>query len=427
MAILQLAQVGCGGMGLRHVYGLIELRQCGFSDFQLVSICDKNRSAAEYVAKIAEAGLGLRPRIHTDFQQMLETEVSLDAVNIVTDTLTHQPFAVAGFNAGLHVSVEKPMAITVSACHKMLKASIEAGKVLSVSENYRRDPMNRFVKMILESGIIGDVRLAINVSTTTGTNDVRQVVAWRHLKDRGGLILEYGVHTSDLILYFMGSVDRIYAETHLWQKTRTMTDHISPELNKFYSHRVKEEIENVSYINATAEDTAASVLRFKSGAIGQITYSDSAPGESSDTDVIYGSKGSLRLPGSRTGNSIKVFLTGNETAVSNHDLLKEVPEFHLDDVTSHIFGGADQPLGYQLSFEDYDRKLIAIEMQDFCNSIIEGREPEVMGSIGLDAVALSYSIVESGYINEPVLFEDVRNGSISGYQRGINLNSILSI
>ena len=66
-------------------------------------------------------------------------------------------------------------------------------------------------------------------------------------------------------------------------------------------------------------------------------------------------------------------------------------------------------------------------MQDFCNSIIEGREPEVMGSIGLDAVALSYSILESGYINEPVLFEDVRNGSISGYQRGINLNSIPSI
>ena len=104
----------------------------------------------EYVAKIAESGLGIRPRIHTDFQQMLETEMSLDAVNIVTDTLTHQPFAVACFNAGLHVSVEKPMAITVSACHKMLKASIEAGKVLSVSENYRRDPMNRFVKMILE-------------------------------------------------------------------------------------------------------------------------------------------------------------------------------------------------------------------------------------------------------------------------------------
>lgn len=427
MGILQLAQVGCGGMGLRHVYGLIELRQCGFSDFQLVSICDKNRSSAEYVANIAESCLGFRPRIHTEFQQMLETESSLDAVNIVTDTLTHQPFAVAGFDAGLHVSVEKPMAITVSACHKMLKASIESGKVLSVSENYRRDPMNRLVKMVLESGIIGDIRLVINVSTTSGTNDVRQVVAWRHLKDRGGLILEYGVHTSDLILYFLGNVDRVYAETHLWQKTRTITDHTSAELTKFYSHRVKEEIENVSCIEATAEDTAASVLRFKSGAIGQITYSDSAPGESSDTDIIYGSKGSLRLPGSRTGNSVKVFLTGKETAVNNHDLLKEVPEFHLDDVTCRIFGGEDQLLGYQLPFEDCDRKLIAIEMQDFFNAIVEGREPEVTGNIGLDAVALSYSFLESGYINEPVLFDDVRNGNIAGYQKEINLKSTSTI
>ena len=300
-------------MGLRHVYGLAELRRCGFDTFALTALCDRHRSSAEHVAGVAEAELGLRPRTYTDFRAMLEAERGLDAVNIVTDTRMHHVFALDAFAAGLHVAVEKPMGITVRACLRMIEAARAAGRVLSVSENYRRDPMNRLTRSLLRSGAIGEPRLVINVATSGGRG-VRQVVAWRHMKERGGLILEYGVHTSDLTLYFMGGVERVFAETHLWEKTRTMVETAQP-MQGFYDHRVKEDAEKSDTIKATAEDTGLALVRFASGAIGQTTYSDAAPGEPSDTDIIHGSEGSLRLPGSRTGRQVQATLSGGRAPV----------------------------------------------------------------------------------------------------------------
>ena len=418
MALLQLAQVGCGGMGLRHVYGLAELRRCGFDTFGLAALCDRHRSSAEHVAGVAEAELGLRPRIYTDLQAMLEAERGLDAVNIVTDTRMHHVFALDAFDAGLHVAVEKPMGITVRACLRMIEAGRAAGRVLSVSENYRRDPMNRLTKALLRGGVIGEPRLAINVATSGGRG-VRQVVAWRHMKERGGLILEYGVHTSDLTLYLMGGVERVFAETHLWEKTRTMAETAQP-MQGFYDHRVKEDAEKSETIEATAEDTGLALVRFASGAIGQTTYSDAAPGEPSDTDIIYGSEGSLRLPGSRSGRPVQVTLTGGRSPVSQEDLLAQAPDFRLDETTARMFGGRDRISSYDAAFEQPDRKLIAIELQDFADAITTSRRPEVTGEEGLDAVALSYSILESGHLIQPVSFDDVRSDRVNAYQQEIN-------
>ncbi len=418
MALLQLAQVGCGGMGLRHVYGLAELRRCGFDTFALAALCDRHRSSAEHVAGVAEAELGLKPRVYTDFRAMLEAERGLDAVNVVTDTRMHHVFALDAFDAGLHVAVEKPMGVTVRACRRMIDAANAAGRVLSVSENYRRDPMNRLTKALLRGGIIGQPRLAINVATSGGRG-VRQVVAWRHVKERGGLILEYGVHTSDLTLYLMGGVERVFAETHLWEKTRTMVEAAQP-MQRFYDHRVKEEMEEAEAIEATAEDTGLALVRFASGAIGQTTYSDAAPGEPSDTDIIYGSEGSLRLPGSRTGREIQVTPAGRQSPIGQDDLLAQVQDFRLDDTTSRMFGGRDRMSSYDAELEQPDRKLIAIELQDFADAITTGRRPEVTGEEGLDAVALSYAILESGRIAQPVAFADVRGDRVNAYQQSIN-------
>jgi cation transport regulator ChaC len=70
---------------------------------------------------------------------------------------------------------------------------------------------------------------------------VQQVAAWRHAKLRGGYVLEYGVHDADLFLFFMGDVERVYAETHLWEQKRFTGDApLVGHLRQFYGHRVKE-------------------------------------------------------------------------------------------------------------------------------------------------------------------------------------------
>ena len=72
MADLKIAQVGCGGMGLRHLYGEVELQQRADS-FDVVAVCDLNRSAAEHVANEAEKGLGRRPKLSTQTSRRCST------------------------------------------------------------------------------------------------------------------------------------------------------------------------------------------------------------------------------------------------------------------------------------------------------------------------------------------------------------------
>ncbi len=420
MALLRLAQVGCGGMGLRHIYGLTELKQQGFDTFDLVALCDLHPEAANHVASEAEKGMGKRPKTYTNFDEMLEKEPDIDAVNIVTDTRMHHAFALKAFQAGKHVAVEKPMALTVRAGREMMKAAQKAGKTLSISENYRRDPMNRLVKALLQSGAIGEPRMLINIGTS-GTRNVQQVAAWRHIKVRGGWGIEYGVHTSDLVLYFMGDVDRVFAETHTWEKVRYMTTVTeSPQLRRFYGHRVKEELDKGQTFEVTAEDTAFAVLRFVSGAMGQLTSSISAMGARLHADIIYGSEGSITLPGSRTGRPVLLTPYGKDQPLPESEVLALAPKFELDDNTARFFEGKRRLSSYQMPFEHIDRKLIAIELQDFAEAAVKGRQPEVTGEVGLKALALSYAVLESGFLGQPVSFKAVVEDKVNAYQEEIN-------
>ena len=73
-----------------------------------------------------------------------------------------------------------------------------------------------------------------------------------------------------------------------------------------------------------------------------------------------------------------------------------------------------------MDFPAIDRKLIAIELQDFGDAILNDKEPEVTGEIGLNATALSYATLESGFIGKPVSFVDVVNDQVNAYQESIN-------
>ena len=419
MAKLRIAQVGCGGMGLRHMRGQIELRQLGFDTFEMVALCDIHASAAEHLAKEAERDLGKRPRVYTDLDELLESERP-DAVDIVTDARSHHTVALKAFEAGVHVAVEKPLSLTVRAGLRMIEGARRAGKVLSVSENYRRDPMNRLVKAILDGQALGDPRLVLNVATS-GTREVPHSTAWRHLKLLGGYLLDYAVHNADLLLYFMGEVDRVYAETALWERVRYATKTpLSSHMAQFYRHRVREDIERGETIECTSEDMVSAVIRFKSGAIGQFAMTIAAPGQPNHLNTIHCGEGSIGLPGSRSGGPVSVTRSGEGATLGHGDVMGLAPQFELDGLTARFFEGRRRISSYDLSFEEIDRKLIAIELQDFANAVLDGSEPEVTGQAGLDAVALTYAFLESGQAGQAVSFEDVAADRVNAYQEEIN-------
>ena len=417
MADLRIAQVGCGGMGLRHIYGEVELQRV-FGTFDLVALCDVAREAADHVAGEAEEGLGTRPRVYTDFDELLERERP-DAVDIVTDAATHRAVALKAFEAGVHVAVEKPLALTVRAGRDIIAASERAGRVLSVSENYRRDPMVRLVKAILDSGALGEARLLLDVSAS-GTRRMPHATAWRHFKHRGGYLLDYAVHNCDLHMYFLGEVDTVYAETALWEKVRTVDSTSSSLMAEMYRHRVQDEFERSGAVEATSEDMAVVVIRFKSGAISQMTKTIAAPGEATAADIIYCSEGSIRLPGARSGKPVLITRLGEDAPLSPEAALEMVPDFRLDDQTAALFDGKRRLASYDLDFRQTDAKNIAIELQDFGRAILDGRAPDVTGETGLEAVALVYAILESGHARQAVSFADVLEDRVNAYQQDAN-------
>ena len=414
---LNLALVGCGGMGLRHTHGLIELRK-HFDSFRLTAVCDRNLRAAEHLADVAHRELGERPAVFDDFARLLAADRSLDAVDIVTETNLHHTLAEAAFGAGLHVIVEKPMGVTLKACHSMRDAAAASGRTLAVAENYRRDPLCRLGKALLDAGVIGVPRLLIDTSIGGG-DTLMHNTSWRALKSwGGGFLLEMGVHNADLVQYYLGDAEHVFAETDLFEKTVRRKD-MPPDLEAFYRHRSDTVLPDADSIEADAADTGVAVLRFRSGAIGQITMSRASPVTQGSPTTVHGALGSIRMAAPRIGVGPTVMLEGGDP-IQGDDLLELVPDLELDDATAPYFGGGRPVASYDMPFPQIDRTLVAIELQDFAESIRTGRRPEVDHEAGMEAVALVYGILESGQMGAPVKIADVVDGSVAEYQRPID-------
>ena len=419
---LNIALVGCGGMGLRHLHGLIEHSK-KFDSLSLIAVCDVNDQAARHVADVAEKHLGKRPAIHTDFDAMLASE-SLDAIDIVTDTRMHHVFAEAAFAAGLHVMTEKPIGITMKAARRMRDAAAASGMTLSVAENYRRDPLCRLAKALLDGGVIGEPRMVMDVSLGGG-DTLMHNTAWRALKSRGGgMLIDAGVHTSDLLLYYLGDVSRVYAETGLFETTRYRRA-MSPNLAAFYSHRTDDVQAEAEAVKVDAIDTGFGVLRFESGAICNLTISEAVQAHSLRIGTIHGSKGTMTMPRPRSGTQgAEITLSGQDGVLSGDDLLELAPpDFKLDDITAEFFGGARPIASYDMPFEQADRTLLAIEYEEFAQAVESGESPEVDATAGMKALALSYALLESGEVGAPVSLDDVMEGRVAEYQRSIDADN----
>jgi len=409
---IPFAIVGCGGMGLRHLFGLKELYDAGLSALDLVAVCDLRRDNAAHLADETERLLGFRPAVYDDLARMVAALPGLQAVDITADVRAHHALACAAFDLGLHVLCEKPLALTVRGCNRILDARRRSGKVLSVAENYRRDPMSRLTKALLDVGAIGTPYLYLDASVGAGNRIV--ITPWRHLKLRGGMLLDGGVHNADMMRYYVGEVCQVYARTALWERTRFKPEGASSTAG-FYAHW---QGEMPGSIEATAEDTLVSTIDFEGGAIGQWTQSYAGHGRGYGHRAIYGNQGALRPGGTRNGAS-PLLTRDDGSEVTGPALLELVPGYHLDEAAAALFGG-EHPASYDLAFPEADRKLLALEYHELGECILHARTPEVDGLAGRRAVALCYAALESGLLDRPVTLDEIEAEETGAYEAEIN-------
>ncbi len=415
MSKLRLAIVGCGGMGHRHLYGLIELHRAGWQDIELVGACDPVIANANSLADQAFEAFGSCPTVVASLEELAALDI--DAVDITTTPRSHHTVANDAMARGWHVMIEKPLGLTVRACNQIRTAARQSGRIVSVAENYRRDPINRLARALLDAGAIGTPRFAIHHVIDGG--DQMLISVWRHQKDQSGVLIDVGVHYADMLEYLLGPIESVYAQTRLHEplrKNAAATGGATTNPSGVYGRWQKEMPAN---FEATADDAVYATMLFKHGAVGQYIEDHAAHGQHLWSRRIYGSAGSLDLPNDRTGGTISL-VKPEQGELSNGQLLDLVPNFRLDPVTAALFGG-ERLTSYAIPFAETDRKLLAIEYAEFAEAIRSQQPPEVDVEQGARSVAVAYAWLESGLLGRPVTVADVLNEQIGEYQYSIDL------
>ncbi|MDQ3808722.1 MAG: Gfo/Idh/MocA family oxidoreductase [Chloroflexota bacterium] len=405
--------IGCGGMGRRHLRGLAELTKTSHANMDLVAVCDPDQANAGFAAEEAANLLGRRPRVYAALADMIdELGADLQAASITTDTGSHHAVAVACLERGLHILCEKPLAVTVRGCHLIMAAAQRANRIVSVAENYRRDPINRLARALIAEGAIGTPRLMIE--TNIGGTNAIAITPWRHMKHTGGIVVDAGIHYADILRYYLGEARTIYGEVRLHEKVRYNTRSAGP--GGYYAHWSAGFPDQVE---PTGEDALYAHVSFESGAIGHWIDDHAGHGQPTRARLVFGSHGSLDCPGDRNGRPIRLHLDGHPP-VDDQRVLEYAPNYRLDPLAAELFGH-ERAWRYDLDFNATDARLVALEYHELGTCIVSGAQPEVTAQEGLADLALTYAPYESGRLGRAVTLAEVAEGRADDYQREIDI------
>jgi predicted dehydrogenase len=398
-------------MGRRHLAGLGELARADDRSVELIAVCDLNERNAADLADEAEALLGQRPAVFTNASQMVEEADELEAASCTTDTGSHHKVATELLDLGLHTLCEKPLALTIRGCNQINSAAVRNQKILSVAENFRRDPMNRLVSALLDDGAIGERQFIME--TAVRGRDSLFITPWRHKKLTGTLTLDAGVHSADILQYYFGDPVSAFGKARLYEKVRVRRDTNGP--GGYYAKWAETVPETVE---ATGEDALFGLITFANGTLGQWVDHYAGHGQPFHNRMVFGTKGSITAPGDRNGQPVRLVLDDG-TDVCDERVLDYAPSYQLSPIAAQLFG-SEQPWTYEFDFPTTDRKLLALEYHEFASCIRSRTAPEVDGAVAKRAVALVYALFESEATGRPVTIEEVESSAVDAYQREID-------
>ena len=137
---------------------------------------------------------------------------TIQGVILATPHSTHADLIELSADAGKHVFVEKPLALTVADARRAIDATERAGVTLQVGHNRRRQPANRRIRSMVESGELGTIVQMEGFHSSPGAHKP-DLPAWR--KDPAecpaGGMTALGVHTVDTFNYLVGPAARLVA------------------------------------------------------------------------------------------------------------------------------------------------------------------------------------------------------------------------
>jgi len=349
--------IGCGKVGHTHAQAYNILPE---SDFVAVY----SRNPAKAISFAEEFGV----TAYSDLDSLLSNP-AIEAVSVCTPPHVHPELTEACANHGVHVLLEKPIALDLKGCDQIVSMANEAGIQLGVISQRRfYEPVQR-VKQAIDEGKIGKPILGTLVLLGWRDEDYYNMDAWRGRwnTEGGGVMLNQAVHQIDLFQWLMGPIDELFG---YWA--------------------------NLNHPYVEVEDTALAAIRFRTGALGMILLSNSQkPG-------LYGK---IHIHG-ESGASVGVQTDGGSAFVSGVTQEVEPP---INDIWT--VPGEEHLLA---EWQEKDRSRCAninvmthyhmLQIEDFLRAAIEGREPAVSGREGRKPVEIATAVYRSQRDGRPVRF-----------------------
>ena len=206
--------IGVGIIGAGVISNLHLRAYSQIPEAKVVALCDLNENLVKKKAKT----WGI-DKTYTDYINLLN-DSKIEAIEILTPQKLHKEMSVAALKAGKHVSVQKPMAVTMAEVKEMVSAAKNFSKIARVYENFRFYPAIRKAKELVDNGEIGEP-LSIRFKLTNGIGGKgdfahKKSETWNRRMDvaesgGGAVTFDHGYHIYSLAKYFISEIESVFA------------------------------------------------------------------------------------------------------------------------------------------------------------------------------------------------------------------------
>lgn len=341
---MKYALIGCGRISTNHIKAALN------NKLTIVAVCDILPECMEALLKKHDLEKDESIRRYEDYKQMI-AEVKPELVSIATESGVHAEIALYCIEQGIHVIIEKPMAMSMRDANEIIKRSEEMGVKVCACHQNRFNVAIQKMRNALEEGRFGRLSHGSIHVRWNRNQDYYTQAPWRGTwAQDGGCLMNQCIHGIDLLRWTFGDeVEEVYGQTR----------------QQFHDY-------------LEAEDIGMAIVKFKNGAIATIEGTTNVyPKNLEETLYVFGEKGTVKIGGTSTNNiDVWDFSDENEDDEKNKG---------LKEATSNVYGNGHTSL-----------------FADVIDAIQTDRKPYIDAVAGKNALEMILAIYKSQKTGQPV-------------------------
>ena len=340
---MKYALIGCGRIAVNHIKAAVS------NQLEIAAVCDLVPAHIDVLFE--KTGFDRPVARYTDYKEMLDAHPELELISIATDSGAHAEIALNCIDRGIHVIIEKPIAMSLADADEIIRRAREKHVKVSACHQNRFNIAVQELRHAVEQGRFGTVSHgSIHVRWNRNRAYYEQA-PWRgKWASDGGALMNQCIHGIDLLRWMMGDeVDAVYGVTR----------------QRFHDY-------------LECEDIGMAVLQFRNGAVATVEGTVNVyPKNLEETLYLFGETGTVKLGGTSC-NNIDVW----NFADAEHD---DSGKAGLQEATSNVYGNGHISL-----------------FADMIDAIRSDRRPYVDAVAGRNALEIVLAIYKSQLTGQPV-------------------------